>query len=135
MDGDRKFIPVSLDPTYEMSVENRDAVIDDYFEAIDRADPGIVEPSLDEAFRYESPAGDLEGAGGLRRYVEELRSMSNSTHEVTLRVHDGDVAVAEGVVTGEGAEGEPVSRRFVDVFEFDGDSGALARVGVYVKDG
>ena len=109
-------------------------MIDDYFEAIDRADPGIVEASLDEEFRYESPGGDLEGREGLRRYVEEIRSMSNSTHEITLRVHDGDVAAVEGVVSGVAADGDRIRRRFVDVFEFDEESGKLARIAVYLKD-
>ena len=118
-----------------MSVEERDAVIDDYFEAIDRADPGRVAASLDDGFVYQSPAGELEGEEGLRRYVQDLRSMSNSTHEVTLRVHDGPVAAVEGHVTGEGADGGRVSRRFVDVFEFDEGSGKLARVAVYLDDG
>ena len=118
-----------------MNIEDRDAVIDEYFEAVDRADPGIVEGSLDEEFRYESPGGDLEGPGALRRYVEEIRSMSNSTHEITLRVHDGEASAVEGVVTGDGADGESVSRRFVDVFEFGGDNVTLTRIAVYVKGG
>lgn len=117
-----------------MSVEDRNAVIDDYFEAIDRADPGLVEESLDDEFVYQSPEGELEGREGLRRYVNDLRSMSNSTHEIALRVHGGAAAAVEGSVTGEGADGEPVSRRFVDVFEFDGESGKLTRVAVYIKD-
>lgn len=117
-----------------MSVEDRDAVIDDYFEAIDRADPGIVADSLDEEFLYQSPEGELEGREGLSRYVDEMRSMSDSTHETTLRVHDGAAAAVEGVVTGVDADGEPTSRRFVDVFEFDEASGKLTRVAVYVKD-
>ena len=118
-----------------MTIEDRDAVIDDYFEAIDRADPEVVEGSLDEEFRYESPGGELEGPGALGQYVEEVRSMSDSTHEITLRVHDGEVSVVEGVVSGVGADGEPVRRRFVDVFEFDEESGSIARIAVYVKDG
>ena len=117
-----------------MTVRDRDAAIDDYFEAIDRADPGLVAASLADEFVYQSPAGELAGREGLARYVEELRSMSNSTHEITLRVHDGAAAAVEGVVTGEGGDGEPVSRRFVDVFEFDEESGEITRIAVYVKD-
>ena len=117
-----------------MSVEDHNAVIDDYFEAIDRADPGLVEGSLDDEFVYQSPGGELEGGEGLRRYVEEIRSMSNSTHETTLRIHDDAAAAVEGTVTGEGADGESVSRRFVDVFEFDEESGKLTRVAVYLND-
>lgn len=117
-----------------MSVEDPDAVIDDYFAAIDRADPGIVAESLDDGFVYESPGGDLQSIEGLRRYVEEIRSMSDSTHEIEQRIHDGAAAAVEGRVTGEGADGEPVSRRFVDIFEFDGGSGKLARVAVYLKE-
>lgn len=116
-----------------MTVEQRNDVIDDYFAAIDRADPAVVAESLDEEFVYESPGGELRGTDGLRRYVEEIRSMSDSTHEISLRVHDGAAAAVEGNVAGVGADGEPVSRRFVDVFEFDEESGKLARVAVYLK--
>lgn len=116
-----------------MSETDRDDLIDAYFEAMDTADLSELRPVLAEGFVYESLSGDLEGAAGLETYLEELRGLSNTTHEVTLLVHGEEASVAEGVVTGESEDG-PVEAEFCDVFEFDADDERLARIGVYLND-
>lgn len=116
-----------------MSDSERDELIDAYFDAMDTADLSELRPLLAPGFVYESLSGDLEGAAGLETYLEEVRGLSNTTHEVALRVHGEEASVAEGTVTGEGAEG-PVEAAFCDVFEFDADDEALARIGVYLND-
>ncbi|MFB6192594.1 MAG: nuclear transport factor 2 family protein [Haloarculaceae archaeon] len=97
-----------------MSESDRDALIDAYFEAMDAEDVGRVRPVLADGFVYESLSGDLDGAEGLATYIAELKSLSDTTHEITSRIHGADASVAEGVVTGEGADG-PVEAGFCDV--------------------
>ena len=117
-----------------MSVEDRNEVIDAYFEALDQANPGIVRGTLADDFVYQSPGGEFEGGEGIRQYIEEVRTMSNSTHEISLRLHDEQASVAEGRVTGDTADGEPVQVRFADVFEFDEDDAKLTRCAVHLND-
>jgi ketosteroid isomerase-like protein len=116
-----------------MSEENRDALIDAYFEAMDAEDLEVVRPALADDFVYESLGGDLEGFAGLETYLTELRGLSNTTHEVTLRVHDEDASVAEGTVTGEGEDGL-TEADFCNVFEFDATDEGITRIGVYLND-
>jgi len=80
-----------------MSMKDRNDVIDAYFEALDQANPGIVRGTLADDFVYQSPGGEFEGGEGIRQYIEEVRTMSNSTHEISLRLHDEQASVAEVV--------------------------------------
>lgn len=116
-----------------MTRATRDDLIDTYFEAMDTDDPELARPALADGFVYESLSGDLAGFAGLERYVTELRGLSNSTHEITNRVHASEAVAVEGVVTGETADGES-SARFCDVFEFDGDDAGITRIAVYLND-
>ncbi|MFC4986663.1 MULTISPECIES: nuclear transport factor 2 family protein [Saliphagus] len=116
-----------------MSDSDRDDLIDAYFDAMDEADLERVRPVLADDFVYESLAGDLEGAAGLETYLEEVRGLSNTSHQVTLRAHGEDASVAEGVVTGDGDDGR-VEAGFCDVFEFDDADERIVRIGVYLND-
>lgn len=114
-----------------MAESDRDAAIDAYFDAMDAEDLGLVRDALSPDFVYESLAGDLEGFSGLEEYME-LRSLANTSHDVTLRVHGESASVAEGTVTGEGEDGH-MTADFCDVFEFDDDA-RITRIGVYLND-
>ncbi|MCQ4332989.1 nuclear transport factor 2 family protein [Natronomonas sp. F2-12] len=116
-----------------MSESDRDELIDAYFDAMDADDLGIVRPALAEGFVYESLDGDLEGFGGLETYMNELRGLSETVHEVTLRVHGEVASVAEGTVTGESGDGT-VEAEFCNVFEFDEDEEGITRLAVYLND-
>jgi len=116
-----------------MSETDRNDLIDAYFDAMDAGDLELVRPALADDFVYESLAGDLEGFAGLETYMEELRGLANTTHEVTLRLHDGAASVAEGTVTGESGDG-PAQAEFCNVFEFDADEERITRIGVYLND-
>ena len=116
-----------------MSEADRNALIDAYFDAMDAEDLELVRSALADGFVYESFAGDLEGVAGLETYMEELRGLSNTTHDVTLRVHDEAASVAEGTVTGESEDGY-TEAEFCNVFEFDADSERISRIGVYLND-
>jgi ketosteroid isomerase-like protein len=116
-----------------MSESDRDELIDAYFDAMDAEDLDIVRPALADDFVYESLDGDLEGFAGLETYMNELRGLSETTHEVTLRIHGETASVAEGTVTGESGDGS-IEADFCNVFEFDGDEGGITRIGVYLND-
>jgi ketosteroid isomerase-like protein len=116
-----------------MSDADRDDLIDAYFAAMDAEDVDLVRPYLADGFVYESLSGDLDGAAGLATYVRELKTLSGTTHEITVRVHGDDASVAEGTVTGEGADG-PVAVGFCDVFEFDDADERIERIAVYLDD-
>ncbi len=117
-----------------MSDPDRDELIDAYFDAMDADDLEIVRPALADDFVYESLSGDLEGFAGLETYMNELRGLSETTHEVTLRVHGADASATEGVVTG-GSDGGPVEARFCNVFEFTDDDEGISRIRVHLNDG
>lgn len=116
-----------------MSEANRDTLIDAYFDAMDAENVELVRGALADEFIYESLTGDLEGFAGLETYVEDLRGLSNTTHDTTLRVHAEAASVAEGTVTGESVDGT-VEAAFCDVFEFTADDTAITRIGVYLND-
>lgn len=116
-----------------MSVHDRNELIDAYFDTMDEEDLDIIRPVLADDFVYESLNGDLEGFEGIRRYMEELRGLSNTTHETTLRVHGETATAAEGWVSGDSRDG-PVEAEFCNVFEFDDDDEHITRIAVYLND-
>lgn len=117
-----------------MPADSRNDLIDAYFRALDENDPEIVRSSMADSIVYESLSGELQGFEGLRDYITDLRSVTNSEHEITRRIHDEDTSVVEGVVSGTGADGEPTEAKFCDVFEFADEEETIVRIGVYVND-
>lgn len=115
-----------------MSEADRNELIDTYFEAMDAEDLDVLRPALADDVVFESLSGQLDGFSGFEQYMEELRGLSETTHDVTLRVHD-DASVAEGTVTGESEDGT-VEADFCDVFEFDVDDEQITRLAVYLND-
>lgn len=118
---------------YTMSKENRNALIDAYFDAMDTDDLEIVRPVVTDGFIYESLSGDLSGFSGLKTYMEELRGLSNTDHEITTVIHGETASVVEGTVTGEN-EDDPVELDFCNVFEFNADNEGITRISVYLND-
>ena len=116
-----------------MSDDDRTELIEAYFDALDEEDAEIARSALSDDVVYESLSGTLEGFDGFRQYVDELRGLSNSTHDISLLVHDDDASVAEGTVTGENDDGT-VESGFCDVFEFDADEESITRISVYLND-
>jgi ketosteroid isomerase-like protein len=116
-----------------MSESDRNELIEAYFEAMDSNDLEIVRAALADGFVYDSLSGELEGFSGLETYMEELRGLSNTNHEITRRIHSEAVSVAEGIVTGESEAGD-VAANFCNVFEFDAADGGIARISVYLND-
>lgn len=117
-----------------MSPDSRDDLIDAYFGALDESDPSKVRDALDDSFVYESLSGDLDGFEGLREYITDLRSITESDHRIDRRHHAADATTVEGVVSGTDPDGNPAEAAFCDVFEFTDDETAITRIGVYVND-
>ncbi|WP_170964444.1 nuclear transport factor 2 family protein [Natronomonas salsuginis] len=117
-----------------MSSDTRNELIDAYFAALDESTPELARPALSDEFVYGSLAGQLEGFDGLADYITEHRSTTESTHDIQRRIHDDDVSVTVGVVTGTGPDGEPAEAAFCDVFEFDDADEAIEQITVYVND-
>ncbi|MFO7927626.1 nuclear transport factor 2 family protein [Natronomonas sp.] len=117
-----------------MPTDTRNELIDAYFAALDETDPELARPALSDDFVYESLAGPLEGFDGLAAYITDHRSVTDSTHDVQRRIHDDDVSVTAGVVTGTGPDGDPAEAAFCDVFEFDDADEAIERITVYIND-
>jgi len=115
-----------------MSEADRNELIDAYFDALDEEDLDLVRPVLADDVVFESLSGPLEGVSGCETYMEDLRGLSNTVHELSLRLHDADAAVVEGTVTGESGD-DTVVVDFCDVFEFDEEDEHLTRVAVYVN--
>lgn len=116
-----------------MSDADRNALIDAYFDAFDAEDVEIARHALAADVVFESLGGDFEGVDGVQTYMEEVRGFSNTTHDVTLRVHDEAASVAEGTVTGESEDGS-TAVGFCVAFEFDDDDERITRIAVYTND-
>lgn len=115
-----------------MTEAQRDELIDAYFEAMDTEDPSGLEARTAAEFRYESLSGVLEGYEGIRRYLDELRELSNTVHEANHRIHGENASAVEGTATAETPDGERLTIDFCNVFEFDDRDEQLTRIAVYV---
>jgi|GEM_PF-349536 len=116
-----------------MSDADRNELIDAYFDAMDAEDLELVRPALADDVVFESLSGPLEGFSGFETYMNELRGLSDTEHELTNRVHGDDATAVEGTVTGESDDG-PVEADFCDVFDFDADDEEITRIAVYLND-
>jgi len=118
-----------------MSAESRNDLIDAYFSALDKANPILAADALADLFVYESLSGDLEGYSGLEAYITDLRSVTESDHQIEYRHHADGASTVQGVVTGTDPDGNQVEVSFCDVFRFDDNEAAITRISVYVNNG
>ena len=107
--------------------------MDAYFTALDSDDFDHLRPGLSEEVRFRSSADEVSGLTGFRKYMQDDRMISNSTHNVTRRIHsDGPVSVCEGEVSGDTPDGH-IEGAFCDVFEFDSDTERITSITVYTR--
>jgi ketosteroid isomerase-like protein len=117
-----------------MSHSERKAVIDTYFDAMDDADTSGVKSLLAPDFTYVAGDGTaFVGEDAIDQYIEEVRSLVDTTHEIDHLAHGNSASFAEGIVSGTGEGGETVAVGFCDVFEFD-DAGNLTAITVYINE-
>jgi ketosteroid isomerase-like protein len=116
-----------------MDNSRRAELMDMYFTGLDEDDFDHMKPCLSEEVQFRSSSDEVSGVAEFREYLEENRMVSNSTHEITRRVHDDTpVSICEGRVSGDTPDGS-VEGAFCDVFEFDPDSERITSVSVYTR--
>lgn len=106
--------------------------MDAYFAALDEDDFDHLRPTLSEEIQFQSSADEVSGVAEFREYVVGGRMISNSTHEITHRIHADDASVCEGQVTGDTPDGS-IEGAFCDVFEFDSDDEYITSISVYTQ--
>jgi ketosteroid isomerase-like protein len=118
-----------------MKQSERETVIDTYFDAMDETDTSDVKHLLAPEFTYVAGDGTtFVGEDAIDRYIEEVRSLSDTHHEIEHLAHGDSALFAEGTVSGTGPGGDDVSVGFCDVFEFDDENGTLAALTVYINE-
>lgn len=115
-----------------MNENQRAALIETYFTAIDEDDFETLQPAVSEDVQFRSSAGVIDGVDELRAYLTNDRMFSNSVHDITRLVHHPEVSVCEGSVTGETPDGR-VDAAFCDVFEFSPDDESIRSISVYTR--
>ncbi|WP_254524481.1 nuclear transport factor 2 family protein [Natrinema caseinilyticum] len=115
-----------------MNRENRNHLIDTYFEAMDEDNFDAMEAAVSDSIQFESPGGTVSDVDEFREYIEESRIFTHSEHDVTRRVHGAAKSVCEGTVSGQTPEGR-VDGEFCDVFGFDGDEEQITDISVYTR--
>ncbi|MFC6954748.1 nuclear transport factor 2 family protein [Halorubellus litoreus] len=118
-----------------MEHAERERVIDTYFDAMDTTDTSEVRDLLAAEFTYVAGDGTtFVGEDAIDRYIEEVRSLADTHHEIEHLAHGDSASFAEGTVSGTGPGGDKIAVGFCDVFEFDEEDGTLAALTVYINE-
>lgn len=117
-----------------MKHDDRRALVDTYFAALDEEDPTILEPAVCQDFVYRSLSETFEGYAGFERYMTEYRTFSGTDHRLDEVIHGANRTAVEGHVVGVDESGDRVEARFCDVFGFDDADESLTFVAVYLND-
>lgn len=118
-----------------MAQSDRELLIDTYFDAMDETNTSDVETLLAPDFEYVAGDGTtFTGTDAIDRYIEEVRSLADTHHDVEHLAHGDSASFAEGTVSGTGPEGSDVAVGFYDVFEFDDDDSMLQTITVYINE-
>lgn len=118
-----------------MGQSERETVIDTYFHAMDETDTGDVRPLLAPDFTYVAGDGTtFVGEDAIDRYIDEVRSLTDTHHEIEHLAHGDSASFAEGTVSGTGPGGDEVAVGFCDVFEFDNENATLTTLTVYINE-
>lgn len=112
-------------------MEYRDRLVDAYFQALDDEEYSQLDSAFTEDVTYQLPDETINGRDELMAYFRERREPTNTTHEVTRRIHDDGGSAVEGYVTGEMPDGSAFEGRFADVFAFDSEAEQIAELVVY----
>ncbi|WP_137285895.1 nuclear transport factor 2 family protein [Halorussus salinisoli] len=116
-----------------MSVANRRAAIETYYESIDDEDFDRMASVVADDVTYVTAHGEMHGVDEMLEYYTENRSVTDTVHDVVREVRDGDVWVCEGVVTGEYVDGGSFDGGYVGIFEFESDSATVEELSVYTR--
>jgi hypothetical protein len=118
-----------------MDDEKKSTLVRQYFEAMDDTDPEVIRPRLAAGFTYVTGGGTtLTGRDAIAEYIEEVRTLADTFHDIEHSAHGTSASFAEGTVTGEDPDGNGVSVGFCDVFEFDEEKGTIEQITVYINE-
>lgn len=118
-----------------MDPVDKRARIDQYFESMDEADPSLVRSSLADGFVYIVGNGTrFTGKSAIGQYIEEVRTLSETWHDIKHIAHGETASFTEGIVSGISSDGNQVEVGFCDVFQFDEDANVIDQVTVYINE-
>lgn len=118
-----------------MEHSERETIIDTYFDAMDEADTTAIKPLQAPEFTYIAGDGTtFVGEDAVDRYIDEVRSLEDTHHEIEHFAHGETASFAEGTVSGTDPGGREVAVGFCDVFEFDDGAGTLEQLTVYINE-
>ncbi|MFC4439377.1 MULTISPECIES: nuclear transport factor 2 family protein [Natrialbaceae] len=105
--------------------DDPEAVVRDYYEAVDDERYDDLVELFTEDVRYERPGqGAITGREELREFYLEGRPLEDGAHEVHDVVVDGNTVAVRGSFSGRQG-GDTVEFEFADFHEFE--NGAIAR--------
>jgi predicted ester cyclase len=116
-----------------MSVDDRRAAIDRYYDSIDAEDFDRMATVVADDVTYVTAHGEMHGVDEMLEYYEEDRAVTDTVHEVVRTVRDGDVWVCEGAVRGDYVAGGSFDGGYVGIFEFEADSATVETLTVYTR--
>jgi ketosteroid isomerase-like protein len=116
-----------------MDTTKRRELVEQYFSALDAESYDELRPVFDQEAEYLYPdENPITGLDNIVTFFRERRPTGGTDHEVTRWVHNEDVTVAEGHVTGMN-QGIPFEGYFCDVVEFDAEEDSVTSIAVYSR--
>ena len=112
-------------------MEIRNQLVDTYFRALDEEDYTSIESAFTEDVTYRLPEETITNLDDAMEYFRNRRRPTNTTHEITRRIHDDETSAVEGYVTGEMPDRGEFEGRFADIFEFDPETERISELVVY----
>lgn len=117
-----------------MNVDDRNRLVDAYYGGLDDDDPDAAVSAFAPGVTYRYPGeGAIEGREAVRRFFAERRPTSDTTHDVTRRVHGDSATACDGRFEGDHEERGRVEADFAGFFEFDEDESLIAEIAVYSR--
>lgn len=114
-----------------MNEGRRDELIDAYYGGLDAEEYGAFDEIFADDAEYARPGQrTLRGGDEIRAFFETERRSSNTTHQVTKRLHDDDATYCKVAVRGDLPDGS-FEGDVVAEFEFDDAASQITAYRVY----
>lgn len=115
-----------------MDTERREALMEQYLQALDTDDVGLLEAIVAPDFTFHYTDRVLRGREETLAFFEHERDL-DTDHAFTRVLHDEACSVGVGEVEGVGPDG-PFTGEMCDVFVFDEDELTLESVKIFARD-
>ena len=114
-----------------MDERRRDELVDAYYRGLDAEDYAAFDDVFaPDAVHVRPGQRPLEGGDAIRAFFETERRSSNTTHDVTRRIHDAEATYCKVTVSGDLPDGS-FEGDVVAEFEFDDDEDQITAYRVY----